>query len=429
MEKIVSLCKRRGFVYPTSQLYGGIGGFYDYGPLGVEMVRNIKRLWWDEIVTQNDNIVGLDSSIILNPKVWEASGHVSSFVDPLTECKVCNKRFRADQEDEISDHEKFHNKKGDKKAQWTEPKQFNLLFKTFVGILENKKSQAYLRGETCQGIFINFQNILSSNRLKIPMGIAQIGKAFRNEVTPGKFLFRVREFEQMELEYFVHPEKIDEAFEFWKKKRMKWVLSLGLLEENVRFRQHNDDERAFYTVDSWDIEYNYPEWGFKELEGIANRTDYDLKTHAKFSGKDFSYKDPVTNKSFYPYVVEPSIGIERLFLALISDAYFEDEKRVILKLNKDIAPYKAAVFPLVSNKEDIVNKARDIYTNLKKIVNVVWDERGNIGKRYLAQDEAGTPACITIDYETLENGSVTLRDRDTTKQERVKADELPKYLI
>ena len=427
IDEIVSLCKRRGFVYPSSEIYGGVGGFWDYGPLGVEFANNIKRAWWKAMVHDRDDVVGLDASIIMNPKVWEASGHVSSFTDPLVECKVCHERFRADQPDEIESHEIYHRGRNVTDVSWTEPRQFNLLFRTFVGPVEDNSSLAYLRGETCQGIYVNFPNVVSSSRVRVPFGIAQIGKAFRNEVTPGKFLFRLREFEQMELEFFVHPKEGEKWFRYWKEERMKWHLSLGFTKEHLRYRQHESDERAHYAADSWDIEYDFPEWGFKELEGVANRTDYDLKTHGKWSGKDLSYTDPITKDSYIPYIIEPSVGVSRLFLALLIDAYHKDEKRVVLKLNPKLAPYKVAVFPLVANKPELVEKARGIYQELKKSLVVAWDERGNIGKRYLAQDEIGTPWCVTADYATLEDNTVTVRDRDTTKQERIKIDELTEY--
>lgn len=430
IDAIVSLCKRRGFVYQSSEIYGGIGGFWDYGPMGVELARNIKDAWWKAMVHSRDDVVGLDASIIMNPKVWEASGHVASFTDPLVECKVCHGRFRADQPDEIAAHEKQGHKQQGKTVviEWTQPKQFNLLFRTFIGPVEDSTSLAYLRGETCQGIYVNFQNVVDSTRIKLPFGIAQIGKAFRNEITPGKFIFRVREFEQMELEYFVHPREADAAFEMWKKERMNWHLSLGIQKENIRFRQHEPTERAHYAADSWDIEYNYPEWGFKELEGIANRTDYDLRTHSKFCGKDLSYRDPVTGEKFLPYVIEPSVGVSRLLLAILVDAYVEEEKRIFLRLKPSLAPYSVAVFPLVANKPDLMAKAREVYKSLKSSVRTVWDDRGNIGKRYLAQDEIGTPMCATIDYDTLEDDAVTVRDRDTTKQERVSIGRLHTYI-
>lgn len=428
IDKIISLAKRRGFVFPSSEIYGGIGGFWDYGPLGVELSNNIKAAWWKSMVHDRDDIVGLDSAIIMNPKVWEASGHVSSFTDPLMECKACHQRFRADQPDEIKAHEEKHKTDGVNDIAWTDPRQFNLLFRTFVGPVEDSSSQAYLRGETCQGIYVNFQNVVSSSRVRVPFGIAQIGKAFRNEVTPGKFLFRCREFEQMELEYFVHPKEADTWFVYWKEERMKWHLSLGLTEEHLRFRQHESTERAHYAADSWDIEYDYPEWGFKELEGVANRTDYDLKTHGKWSGVDLSYFDPVTQEKYIPYIVEPSVSPQRLFIALLIDAYNEEEKRIVLKLNPRLAPVKVAVFPLVANKENITAEAREVYTVLKKKFTTAWDDRGNIGKRYLAQDEIGTPWCVTVDYDTLKDNTVTVRDRDTTKQDRVSIDRLETYI-
>ncbi len=431
MDKIVALAKRRGFVYPSSEIYGGIGGFWDYGPMGVELARNIKEAWWKAMVHDRDNIVGLDASIIMNPKVWEASGHVASFTDPLVECKVCHSRFRADQPDEIENHEKNANHRIHGKlikVEWTEPKQFNLLFRTFVGPVEDSSSLAYLRGETCQGIYVNFQNVVDSSRVKIPFGIAQIGKAFRNEITPGKYLFRVREFEQMELEYFVHPNEAESALNTWKQIRFDWHLSLGLRKSHLRFRQHESTERAHYAADSWDIEYDYPEWGFKELEGIANRTDYDLKTHSKYSGRDLSYRDPVTGEKFMPYVIEPSVGVSRLFLALLLDAYVEEDNRVFLRLSPRIAPVKVAVFPLVANKPELMQKAKTVLSLLKKRFVTAWDDRGNIGKRYLAQDEVGTPWCVTIDYTTLEDDTVTIRDRDTTKQDRINIAQLANYV-
>lgn len=427
IDKIVALAKRRGFVFPSSEIYGGIGGFWDFGPLGVEFAKNIKELWWKNTVYDRNDIVGLDASIIMNPKVWEASGHVASFTDPLIECKVCHARFRADQPDEIAYHESSHKKDGVKDVRWTEPKLFNLLFRTFVGPLESESSLAYLRGETCQGIYVDYQNVLSSTRIKIPFGIAQIGKAFRNEVTPGKFLFRVREFEQMELEYFVRPMDAEKTFEYWKETRMKWHLSLGLKKDHLRFRQHTPAERAHYAADSWDIEYEYPDWGFKELEGIANRTDYDLKTHGKWSGKDLSYTDSDTKERYIPYIIEPSVSVQRLFLALLFDAYTQEEKRIVFRLHPSLAPVKVAVFPLVANKPEIIEKARSVYQILKKRLVTAWDDRGNIGKRYLSQDEIGTPWCVTIDYDTLTEDSVTVRDRDTTKQERVNIAQLRNY--
>ncbi len=428
IDDIIALTKRRGFVYPTSEIYGGIGGFYDFGPLGVMLARNIKEAWWKNIVDMRDNIVGIDSSIIYHPEVWKASGHVDSFSDPLIECKVCHARFRADQPDEIQAHEKNHRSHGVSDVTWTEPRQFNLLFRTFVGPVEDSTSEAYLRGETCQGIFINFSNVVSSTRVRIPFGIAQIGKVFRNEVTPGKFLFRMREFEQMELEYFVHPKDADRAYAYWKEERMKWHVSLGLRKENIRFRQHDPKERAHYAADSWDIEYKFPDWGFKELEGIANRTDYDLKTHANSSGKDLSYHDGVTGETYIPYVIEPSISVQRMFLAVLTDAYKKDGDRTVLSINPLLSPYKVAVFPLLANKPELIAKAGMIYKEVKQFFPSAWDDRGNIGKRYLAQDEAGTPWCVTVDFQSLTDDTVTIRNRDTTKQERIHSGKLKEYI-
>lgn len=428
LDEIIALTKRRGFVFPTSDIYGGIAGFYDLGPTGVLLAKHIKDLWWQEMVQSRDDVVGLDSSIILNPKTWEASGHVTAFTDPLVECKLCHERLRADQEDEIADHVRKHKAAGETNIVWTEPRQFNLLFKTYVGPVEDSKSIAYLRGETCQGIYSNFANVMASTRVKIPFGIAQIGKAFRNEVTPGKFLFRLREFEQMELEYFVRPNEAEKTLAYWKEERMKWHISLGLSKDKLRFRQHEATERAHYAADSWDIEYDFPDWGFKELEGIANRTDYDLKTHGKWSGKDMSVVDPQTSESYIPYVIEPSVGVSRLMLALFIDGFVKEEKRTVLKLASGIAPYRVAVFPLLANKPDLIAKAQAVYHDMKKQYSATWDDRGNIGKRYLAQDEIGTPWCVTVDFTTLEDDTITIRNRDTTKQDRIPTSKLSEYI-
>jgi len=428
IDEIISLTKRRGFVFPTSDIYGGIAGFYDLGPAGVLFAKHIKDLWWQEMVQSRDDVVGLDSSIILNPKTWEASGHVTAFTDPLVECKFCHERLRADQEDEIAQHVKNHVSRGETNVLWTEPRQFNLLFKTYVGPVEDSKSIAYLRGETCQGIYSNFANVMASTRVKIPFGIAQIGIAFRNEVTPGKFLFRIREFEQMELEYFVRPKDAEQSFTYWKEERMKWHLSLGLSKDKLRFRQHAPTERAHYAADSWDIEYDFPDWGFKELEGIANRTDYDLKTHGKWSGKDLSVLDPETNERYIPYVIEPSVGVSRLMLALFIDSFVKEEKRTVLKLKPTLAPYRVAVFPLLANKPELTAKAQSIYHDMKKLYSATWDDRGNIGKRYLAQDEIGTPWCVTIDFTTIDDDAVTIRSRDTMKQDRISISKLSEYI-
>jgi len=430
MEKIVSLAKRRGFIFPGSEIYSGLGGVYDLGPLGVELASNIKRDWWKNIVEKRDNVVGLDSSILMNRQVWHTSGHVESFADPLVECKNCHSRFRED-----------HLPKSGScptcgKKEWTESRQFNLMFKTHIGPTEEAGSETYLRPETAQGIFVNFGNVVDTMRVKIPFGIAQIGKGFRNEITIGNFLFRVREFEMMELEYFTYPEKAEEDFEYWQKERMNWHLSLGLSRKNLRFREHESDERAHYAARSVDIEYDWPfigsqgKPGWGELEGIANRTDYDLKQHTKESGKDLSYFDDENKKKVVPYVIEPSLGVGRMMLALLIDSYSEDKDRVVLKLKPALAPYKAAVFPLLSNKPELAELAKKIYLDLKSSIQhpIAWDDRGNIGKRYYSQDEIGTPFCITVDFDSLKDSSVTIRDRDSTKQNREKINSLASKL-
>jgi len=418
MEKIVALAKRRGFVYPGSEIYGGIGGFWDFGPLGVELKNNIKDWWWKTMVRDRDDIYGLDSTIIHNPKVWQASGHTLSFTDPLKECKDCHKRFRADQ------------LKKDKcpecGGRLTEVKQFNLMFETYVGAAKKSANKAYLRPETAQGIFINFANVVDTVSAQIPFGIAQIGKGFRNEITLGNFIFRDREFEMMELEYFVKPGQDEKWFDYWLKKRLAWHKSLGVDGKKLRFFDHPKKALAHYSKRTVDIEYKFP-FGWAELEGIANRTDYDLKNHSKVSGKDLSCKDEKTGKNYYPFVIEPSLGVERMALVLLLDAYREEKDRVILSLHPKIAPYKVAVFPLLANKPKLVKKARQIYEDLKKRFPVAWDERGNIGKRYYSQDEIGTFWSVTIDYQTLKDETVTIRDRDTTKQKRVPVDKLSSW--
>lgn len=419
MEKIVALCKRRGFIYPSSEIYGGIAGFWDYGPLGTELKRNIKNEWWRSVVYLRDDVVGLDASIIMNPEVWKASGHLEAFTDPLVECKICHQRFRADQEDKVKEHEK---KEHGGKGQWTEPKSFNLMTEVFLGVTEPKQ-KAYLRGEITQGVFVNFGNVVSSSRVKIPFGIAQIGKAFRNEITPGNFTFRSREFEQMELEYFVKPDESEskKVFEEWKKERLGWYTTLGIKKENLRLREHKEDERAHYARYAEDIEYNSP-FGWKEFEGIHHRGDWDLGRHK------LTYKDLESGKEYTPWVIETSGGVDRATLFFLLDAYHEEKDRVILKLHPKLAPFKVAVFPLLSNKEELVRKARGIYEDIKPHYRAIWDDRGNIGKRYFAQDEIGTPFCVTVDFQSLEDNMVTVRDRDTAKQERVKIDELLQFL-
>lgn len=420
MEKIVSLTKRRGFIYPSSEIYGGFAGFWDFGPLGVELKNNIKNNWWSYFVNQRDDIFGLDSSVILNPKVWLASGHTGSrFTDPLKECKNCHHRFRADDLKE--------DKCPDCGGELTAERVFNILVNTFIGPVEDTSAKAYLRGETAQGIFINFKNILDSSHPKIPFGIAQIGKAFRNEITPGNFIFRSREFEMMEIEYFIDPAEDNKYFKYWIKEVENWFLSLGIQKKNLRLFDHPKEKLAHYSKATTDIEYKFP-FGWAELQGTANRTDYDLKQHSKYLGIDLSYQTTEGNK-FYPYVIEPSFGVERLVLALLIDAYHEDNehKRIYLKLSPKLAPFKIAVFPLLSNKPLLVSQAREIYQKLKKLYSVTFDDRGNIGKRYYSQDEIGTPWCITVDFKTLEDQTVTIRDRDTTKQVRMPISQLNSY--
>jgi len=419
MEKIVSLCKRRGFIYPGSEIYGGLTGFWDYGPLGTELKRNIKQEWWKSMVYEREDSVGLDAAIIMNPLVWEKSGHTKAFSDPLVECKLCHKRFRADEQEEIKNHEKDHQGKGE----WTEPKKFNLLTEVYLGATEPKQ-KAYLRGEITQGVFVNFQNVVSSTRVKIPFGIAQIGKAFRNEITPGDFTFRSREFEQMELEYFIKPEEKEgeKMFAYWKEERINWYVNLGIRKEKLRFREHAADERAHYAKKAEDIEYESP-FGWKEFEGIHHRGDFDLSNHG------LKYQDLETGEMYTPWVIETSGGVDRAALFFLIDAYREEEKRVVLKLHPKLAPYKAAVFPLLANKPELTTKARLVFDMLRPVLRTAWDDRGNIGKRYFSQDEIGTPWCVTIDFQTLEDNTVTVRDRDTTKQERVKIDKLTEWFL
>lgn len=415
MEKISALAKRRGFIYPGSEIYGGIAGFWDYGPLGVELKNNIKKQWWEFMVQRRDNVVGIDAAIVMNPKVWEKSGHLKAFTDPLVECKICHRRIRSDQKKEIEAHE--HEHEGEQ-VRWTESKSFNLLTEVYLGTTEPKQ-KAYLRGEITQGVFVNFENIVASTRVRIPFGIGQIGKAFRNEITPGNFTFRSREFEQMELEFFVEPDEKegDKWFEYWKQQRLKWYVDLGMDKSKLRFKEHSSDERAHYARLAEDIEFEAP-FGWSEFEGIHHRGDYDLGNH------NLSYKDSASGKEFTPWVIETSGGVDRALLFFLINAYREQEKRVFLKLNPKLAPYKVAVFPLLANKEELVKKAKDIYDKLRQEFNVAWDDRGNIGKRYFAQDEIGTPWCVTVDFQSLEDDTVTIRDRDTARQERVPVDKL-----
>ncbi len=451
MDKVVALSKRRGFIYPGSEIYGGLANTYDYGPLGVELLRNIKNLWWKYFVQSREDVVGLDAGIVSHHKIWEASGHVAGFADAMIDCKNCKARMRADhlienhfaQKGEeqkvegfsLEELEEVVNKEGIVcpncgKKDWTKVRKFNLLFPVQLGIVEGEGGSAYLRGETAQGIFVNFKNVIDSSRVRLPFGIAQIGKSFRNEITPGNSIFRTIEFEQGEIEYFFDPEKTkwEDLFGFWKESIYDFATKvLGVKTENLRWREHDDKERSFYSKKTEDLEYNFP-FGFKELWGLAYRTDYDLTKHGEASKKDLSIVDPQTNAKVVPHVIEPAVGINRLLLMVLLDSYAEEGERIILKLSPKLAPYKAAIFPLLANKAELVGKARDVFTDLKSEFAVLWDDRGNIGKRYYAQDEAGTPFCITIDFQTLEDNTVTVRDRDAATQERVKIEELKKYI-
>lgn len=427
MEKIVSLCKRRGFVYPGSEIYGGMANSYDYGPLGSQLKKNIKDLWWETYVRQRDDIVGIDAALIMNPAVWVASGHVAGFADPMVECKSCHNRFRADHLDITQPCPSCG------KHTWSEVKQFNLLFKTFVGAVEDSKSQAYLRGETAQAMFVDFKHVTASFPRKLPWGIAQMGKAFRNEITTGHFLFRLREFEQMEIEYFIPEPKTEEDwqqhFEQWRLSMWEWFDLVGIKRDHVHEAEIPDGERAHYSKRTIDFEFDYP-FGRKELYGLAYRTNYDVTQHQKHSGQDLQYLDPETQQKYIPHVIEPTWGVDRTFLAVLLDAYQEEEGRIVLKLKPALAPYTVAVFPLLRNKPELVERARKIYAKLKSHrLACVWDDRGNIGKRYFAQDEIGTPWCVTIDYGTLEEGTLTVRDRDTMKQERIKEEDLVSYIM
>ncbi len=417
LEKIVSLCKRRGFIFPGSEIYGGLAGFYDYGPLGVEMKNNLKSLWWKWMTKDHEDVVGIDGAIITHPETWEASGHVQNFVDPLVECKKCHHRFKAD--DIMGD------KCPDCEGSLTEPRFFNTLVPTELGIIEGEKTKTYLRGEACQTIYLDYKNVLDTTRVKIPFGICQIGKAFRNEVTPGNFLYRQREFEQWDLQWFCHPSEMEKWFEYWKEERMNWYKSIFTNPDNLGFYEH--EKLAHYAKKAFDIEYTASPIG-KEMEGIHWRGDWDLSRHAKYSGQDLSYTDPETKEKFIPNIVETSGGVDRAFMFLMLDAYVEEEDRIVLKLHPKLAPYKAAVFPLLKNKPELVEKARGVYTLLRLNLNVAWDDRGNIGKRYYSQDEIGTPCCITIDFQTLEDNTVTVRDRDTAKQERISVDAIAGFI-
>ena len=422
MAELVSLCKRRGFVFPSSEVYGGINACWDYGPLGIELKRNIKELWW-RAMTDREDIEGLDAAILMHPKVWEASGHIAGFVDPLVDCKKCKSRFRADKLDPLALAEK---KCPSCKGELTEPRQFNLMFKTFMGPLEDTASVVYLRPETAQGIYVNFLNVQQSLRKKVPFGIAQIGKAFRNEITPGNFIFRTREFEQMEMQFFVKPSSDVEWFEKWKETRMQWHLTNGIRAGKLRFHAHGEGELAHYAKAAFDIEYEFP-FGWQELEGIHNRTDFDLSRHQQFSGKKLEYNDEVAKERFLPYIVETSAGCDRTLLVSLVDAYRFDGDRTWLEFHPALAPYKVAVFPLMK-KPDLIEYSNKIFQNLKKRFRATTDDAGSIGKRYRRQDEIGTPFGVTIDYDTLTNHTVTIRHRDSMAQERIHAENLQSYI-
>ncbi len=432
MDKLVSLAKRRGFIFQSSEIYGGLGSVWDYGPLGVELKKNLKERWWRSMVHEREDIEGIDAAILMHPKVWEASGHIGGFSDPLVDCKVCKNRFR-------DDDERIKGEPGSPDAQCpicgnkgslTAPRMFNLMFKTFMGPVEEDASVVYLRPETAQGIYVNYLNVMQAARQKIPFGIAQIGKAFRNEITPGNFIFRTREFEQMEMQYFVKPGDDEAVFEEWKARRMQWQLDLGIREEKLRFHEHGPDELAHYAKKAFDIEYEFP-FGWKEFEGIHNRTDFDLSRHQEYSGKKLEYVNPQTKDRFVPYVVETSLGADRLTLVVLADAYREeqigDEQRVVLALKPSLAPIKVGVFPLVK-KDGMPELARRLYDDLRGRFNVFYDDGGSIGRRYRRQDEAGTPYGVTIDGQSVEDHTVTVRDRDTLVQDRVAIDKLVPYL-
>jgi glycyl-tRNA synthetase len=449
LDKIVSLCKRRGFVFPSSEIYDGFTAVYDFGPYGVELANNIKKEWWKAMTQLRDDIVGLDSAIFMSPKIWEASGHVKGFSDPLTECKKCHARLRLDAlleeagvfadekmtEEEINQIFEANREKikcptcG--ASDFTPGKKFNLLVQSNLGNFTSDwtKEPTYLRGETCQGIYVNFKNVMDTARVKIPFGIAQIGKAFRNEITARQFIFRTREFEQMEMQYFVKPGDDSKYYEEWKAARWKFYLDLGLSEKNLKWHKH--ENLVFYAKEAYDIEYNFS-FGFKELEGIHARGDYDLTQHSKFSGQDLNYLDPTTNEKYTPHIVETSAGVGRTFLAVLCEAYQEEmganlDTRIVLKLAPKLAPIKVAIFPLLKNKPELVAKAREVFNELKQTWRCEFDDNGNIGKRYRRQDEIGTPYCLTIDFDSLENDDITIRERDTMEQKRIKISELPEF--
>jgi glycyl-tRNA synthetase len=436
LDKIVSLCKRRGFVFPGSEIYGGLTGTWDYGPLGVELLRNVKNAWWFDNVTTREDVVGIDTAIVMNRTVWQASGHEEAFTDPLVDCRACKARFRADQIAESACPSKPSKHPGEfAECQLTEARKFNLMFKTYVGPLEESSAMVYLRPETAQGMFVNFKNVVDSSRVKVPFGIAQIGKAFRNEITPKQFIFRSREFELMEIEFFCKPATSQEWYRRWRDERFAWYQQLGLAGGNLRLREHDKAELAFYSSGTSDIEYKFP-WGWGELEGIAHRSDYDLSQHQKFSGKDLTYFDDETKERYLPHVIEPAAGATRATLAFLCEAYAEDaapnekgepETRTVMRFHPRLAPVKAAIFPLVK-KDGMPERAMALYNDLKKRWAVTYDEKGAVGRRYRRQDEAGTPFCITIDGQTATDQTVTIRNRDSMKQDRINLSQVPAYL-
>ena len=431
IETIVNLCKRRGIVFPSSEIYGGLRSAWDWGPLGVELKRNVKEQWWKAMVHGRGDVVGLESSILMSPRVWEASGHLETFADPLVECGNCHKRFRADHIDLAGPCPECG-----QGPLWTEPRQFNLMFKSHMGPVEDSAHVVYLRPETAQGMFVDFLTVQQAARKKVPFGIAQIGKAFRNEITPGNFVFRTREFEQMEMEFFVKPGSDEEWHDYWLGERMSWFTELGIKREKLRLREHGPDELSHYAKRTFDIEYDFPGMGWSELEGIANRTDFDLKAHAKHSGEDLSYFDPETEERFVPYVIEPALGVERAVLAFLIDAYSEEEAptaagktevRRVLKLDKRLAPHKVAVLPL-SKHADLSPVAEKLAAEVRRRFPTDFDTTGSIGRRYRRQDEIGTPFCVTVDFETLDDDQVTVRDRDSMDQDRLPIEGLIEYL-
>ena len=430
MDRIVSLCKRRGFVYPSSEIYGGLISCWDYGPLGAELKRNLKTHWWDAMTNRRDDVEGLDAAILMHPQVWHTSGHVTEFNDPMVDCKTCKARFRADKLEESRCPKRPSKSPLTCGGELTEAKQFNLMFKTFMGPVEDTSSTIYLRPETAQGIYLNFLNVKNSSRQKIPFGIAQIGKAFRNEITPGNFIFRTREFEQMEMQYFIDPAEDEKWFEYWRRERWAWYESLGVNVSKLRWSEHGEDELAHYAKAAYDIEYEFP-FGWQELEGVHNRTDFDLSRHMEATGKDLRYADERYKEKFIPYIIETSAGCDRTILTLLVDGYDEvevkGETRVFLRLSPKIAPIKAAVFPLVK-KDGMPEFAEKVYNELKKRFKVFYDVSGAVGRRYARMDEAGTPFCVTVDGQTLQDETMTVRDRDTMEQTRMKTAELIEFL-